>query len=67
MEHLLRERFLKVYANIPISLRDDIVLVFEDGGGVKQPLTWSVIYLEVINNSETSKRLLKDLDDLHLI
>lgn len=62
METALRENFLMVYANLPLSLRDDIILVFED-----QPITWNVAYLEVIADTENSKKILKDLSDLKLI
>lgn len=58
----LRENFLKIYANIPLGLRDDIILVFED-----KPLTWSVIYLEVKANTDVSVQILKELKDLKLI
>ncbi len=58
----LRENFLKVYANIPLGLRDDIILVFED-----KPLTWSVIYLEVKANTDLSSKILKELKELNLI
>ena len=58
----LREDFLKVFANIPLGLRDDIILVFED-----KPLTWSVIYLEVKANTDLSNKILKELKELNLI
>lgn len=58
----LRENFLKVYANIPLSLRSDIILVFKD-----KPLTWDVIYLEVKTNTELSGEILKELKELKLI
>ena len=58
----LRENFLKVYANIPLGLRDDIILVFED-----KSLTWNVVYLEVKANTDLSNKILKELKDLNLI
>lgn len=58
----LREDFLKVYANIPLSLRDEIILVFE-----ARPLTWNVIYIEVKANTDISHKILKELKDLNLI
>ncbi len=58
----LRENFLKVYANIPLGLRDDIILVFES-----KSLTWNVAYLEVKANTELSNKILKELKDLNLI
>ncbi len=58
----LREKFLKVFANVPLGLREDIILVL-DG----KPLTWNVAYLEVKENTELSKRILKELQELKLI
>ena len=45
---LLRESFLKTYANTPINLRRDIILVLEDSG----PISWYAAYLEVKNNTK---------------
>ena len=58
----LRENFLKVYANIPLGLRDDIILVFEN-----KPLTWNVVYLEVKANTDASNTILRELKELNLI
>ncbi len=59
---MLKEKFLKIYANIPLGLRDDIILVFEN-----KPLTWNVIYLEVRENTEASIKILEELKALNLI
>ena len=58
----LREKFLKVYANIPLGLREDIILVI-DG----KSLTWNVAYLEVKANTEISNKILQELKGLKLI
>ncbi len=58
----LREDFLKTYANTPLSLRDEIILVFEG-----KPLTWNVAYLEVKANTDIGTKILKELRDLKLI
>lgn len=57
-----RERFLKIYANIPLNLRKEIILVLEN-----EPVTWNVAYVEVFNKTEKSKNILKKLDELSLI
>ena len=62
MEHL-KEDFLKTYSNIPISLRDDIVLVLGD----KRPITWDVAFFEIKNDTELSKEILSGLKELDLI
>lgn len=61
MEHL-RERFLKVYSNIPLNLRDEIILVFEG-----KPITWDVAYIEVKANTDSGQKILEELEELDLI
>ncbi len=58
----LRERFLKIYADIPLNIRKEIVLVLE-----KEPITWNVAYVEVVNNTEKSKAILKLLEEIKII
>ena len=58
----LRERFLKIYADIPLNIRKEIVLVLG-----KEPITWNVAYVEVLNNTEKSKGILKLLEELKII
>lgn len=64
MEKGLREQFLKVYANVPLSMRDEIILLL---GDEKKPLTWDVAYLEVREKTEASKEILQKLKELDLI
>lgn len=58
----LRERFLKIYADIPLNVRKEIVLVLE-----KEPITWNVAYVEVSNDTKKSKDILKMLEELKII
>ena len=60
---LLRENFLRTYANVPIGLRDDVILVLEDSG----PISWNVAYLEIKNNTELSGKILEAMRSLKLI
>ena len=57
-----RERFLKIYANLPINLRDEVVLVIHD-----QPISWRVSYIEVFNNTKLGLEILDKLDELMII
>jgi len=57
-----KERFLKVYANIPLGLRKEIVLVVED-----KPISWDVAFIEVNSDTPLSKIILEKLDKLGLI
>ena len=65
MEHL-RERFLKTYSNIPLNLRDEIILVLE-GEPVNRPITWDVAYIEVKANTNSGQKILRELAELGLI
>ncbi|MDD5527835.1 MAG: hypothetical protein PHO56_02545 [Patescibacteria group bacterium] len=56
-------KFLKVYANLPLSLRNEIVLVLPDKG----PITWNAAYIEVKNKTELGELILRKLDDLKII
>ncbi len=58
----LRERFLEIYANIPLNLRREIILVLE-----KEPIAWNVAYVEVFNNTEKSMKILQKLRELKII
>ncbi|MBR9683190.1 hypothetical protein GOV03_01500 [Candidatus Woesearchaeota archaeon] len=51
-----REKFLKVYANVPDSLREDIIVVVDD-----KTYTWNAVYFEIKNNTTLSRKILKVL------
>ena len=57
-----KERFLKVYANIPLNVREEIILVLDD-----KPITWNVAYVEVKNDTKNAKRILDALVEMELI
>lgn len=56
-------KFLKVYSNLPINLRNDIILVL----GEKGPITWNVAYIEINNNTELGEEIFKKLVKLKFI
>lgn len=58
-----KERFFKVYANLPINLRREIVLVLPEKG----PITWNVAYLEIDNDTPLGEEILQKLIDLKII
>ena len=58
----IREKFLKAYANVPDDLRGDILVVV-DG----EPYTWKASYLEVKDNTERGKKILKILEGMSII
>lgn len=58
-----RERFLKVYYNLPLNVREEVIYVV-DGS---KPITWNVVYLEIRNNTKLGKEILRRLEDLEII
>jgi hypothetical protein len=58
-----KERFLKVYANLPINLRNEIIYVLPDD----RPLTWNAVFIEVKNDTELGKQIGEKLDSLGII
>lgn len=57
-----KELFYKVYSNLPIPLRDEIVVVI-DG----EPMTWRVARIEVDGNTPISERILSRLISMKII
>lgn len=57
-----KEAFLKVYANLPINLRDEIVLVLDVG-----PITWNVAFLEINNDTRLGEEIFNKLVELKII
>jgi hypothetical protein len=58
----LKERFKKVYANVPLDLRSDVVAVIDDS-----PMSWNVCYIEVNCDTPMAERILEYLNRLELI
>jgi len=58
-----KEKFLKIYADLPLGLRDEIILVLPEHG----PITWNVAFLEVEQDTALSAEILKKLNELEII
>jgi len=58
-----KERFLKIYANLPLGVRQEIILVLDDG----RTISWDAAFFEVNNNTELSKIILEKLEKIQLI
>ena len=61
-EHKKR-KFNKIYANIPLGLRDEIVVVLENN----EPLSWNAAKIEIDNNTDKVGEILDKLDRLGLL
>lgn len=57
------ERFLRVYASLPLNLRGEIILVLPDRG----PITWDVAYLEINNHTKLGEEIFRKLIELKII
>ncbi len=68
----LKEKFLKTYANIPLNLRDEIILVLEKeikttNTKMNDSITWRVAYLEVYQDTAMGEIILNELKGLDII
>jgi len=57
-----RERFLKIYSDLPLGLRKEIILVLD-----KEPITWNAAYVEISHNTSKATIMLKKLEELKII
>ena len=58
-----KSKFLKIYANIPLGLRSEIIVVLDDIG----PISWNTAYVEISNETEIGAKILKRLEELEII
>lgn len=58
-----RDVFFRFYANLPIGVRREVVLVLSEQG----PITWEVAYREIKIDSELGKEILRKLIELGFI
>ena len=63
MELGRKEKFLKIFANLPLGLRQEIILVLDDG----RPITWNVAFIEIEADTPLSKIILEKLEKLKII
>ena len=63
MSQGIKEKFLKIYANLPLGLRQEIILTLDDS----RTITWDAAFVEVDNDTELSKNILEKLEKLEII
>lgn len=56
------DRFIKVFANVPITQREEIVVVVN-----KQPISWNLAYEQLKTNGDLSEEIGKKLIELKVI
>lgn len=55
-------QFLKIYANLPLNQRDEIIVVLDD-----QPLTWNAARIEIQNDTDKGKEIIGKLIRLGIL
>ena len=57
-----RQRFYKVYSNLPLNLRDEVIIVVDS-----EPISWKVAKLEIDHETKLGDEILKKLETLSII
>lgn len=57
-----KAQFNKIYANLPLGMREEIIVVIDD-----EPLTWNSAGLEVEQDTYAGYEILQALDRLKLL
>lgn len=57
-----RAKFMGMFANVPESLRKDILVVVD-----KKPYTWNTAYLEVRDKTPLGDKILKTLEEMGIL
>ncbi|MFH1170389.1 MAG: hypothetical protein V1704_02425 [Candidatus Vogelbacteria bacterium] len=58
-----KDRFFRVYANLPVGLRDQVIIVLPEVG----PMSWNAVYIEVSNNTKLGDTIVEKLVELKII
>lgn len=56
------EQFLKVYANLPVPERKQIIAIID-----KKTYSWNAAYIEVSNNTKLGTRIVKKLEEMRIV
>lgn len=57
-----RVKFMKIFANIPDKLREEIIVIIKE-----KPYTWNAAYIEIRNNTELGKEIFRTLEEMGII
>ena len=57
-----KEKFLQIYANLPLAVRNEIVVVLGD-----EPMTWNAARIEIENDTQKGEEILKQLTQMEII
>jgi len=62
MDEQNREKFLKVYYNLPLGIREEVIYVLD-----KKPMTWNAVFIEINAKTEIGDKILEKLAELKII
>ena len=54
-----KERFYKIYNNLPLNIREEVVIVIDN-----EPITWKIARLEIDGGTHLSDVILEKLEAL---
>lgn len=57
-----REKFLKVYANLPEPERYQVIAIVDN-----KTYSWNAAYIEISNNTELGKKILKSIEAVGIL
>jgi len=57
-----KSQFVRTYSNLPLGLREEIVVVINN-----KPLTWNAAYIEVENETDKGKEILGKLVEFGIL
>jgi hypothetical protein len=57
-----KARFMRVYSDIPINIRKEIIAIID-----KEPISWNVAFIEIKNETEIGEKILNKLITLGFI
>ncbi|MFA5169771.1 MAG: hypothetical protein WC386_02775 [Candidatus Paceibacterota bacterium] len=63
MKAELKEKFLKIYANLPMAVREEIIVTLDDG----KTMSWNSAFFEIENDTSLSDIILEKLEKLQII
>lgn len=57
-----KARFMKVYSDIPINIRREVIAIFNE-----EPISWNVAFIEIKNETALGEKILNKLIALGFI
>jgi len=57
-----KAKFLKVFSNLPLGLREDVIAVIKG-----KPVTWNALFVEIDQDTRNGKEILNKLKEMEII